>query len=62
MSNNNATKQNLNIIITNSLQNDFIEKQNIEHIKQETIEDPWKIDYDTLTDKWHEYSQYKYHR
>ena len=55
MSDNIVKKQSLNIIITNSLQNDFIEKQNIEHIKQETIEDPWKIDYDILTDRWHEY-------
>ena len=48
-------KQNLYIIITNSLQNDFIEKQFIEQIKKETVEDPWKIDYDSLAERWSKY-------
>lgn len=55
MSNNNVKKQNLYIIITNSLQNDFIEKQFVEQIKKHTFEDPWKIDYDTLAEQWNKY-------
>jgi len=46
---------NLYIIITNSLQNDFIETRFIKQIKKDANEDLWKIDYDTLAERWIEY-------
>ena len=48
-------KKNLFIIITNSLQNDFIGRRYIEEIKNDTTEDQWKIDYDFCTEKWTKY-------
>jgi len=55
LSSNSSEKQNLYIIITNSLQNDFIENKHIEKIKQDTPEEPWKIDYELCEEKWMEF-------
>lgn len=51
--------KNLYIIITNSLQNDFIEERYIKEIEADETDEPWKVSYELCEKKWMEYFKNK---
>ncbi|MFX1479018.1 MAG: cysteine hydrolase family protein [Promethearchaeota archaeon] len=54
----NSESGNLYIIISNSMQNDFIEREYLTEIKND-ISDPWKVSYEVCREQWIRYFRNK---